>query len=262
MGGQLWISAAGLETGSATVDALAQDIANVNTPGFKSLLPVPGAAAPEPEYAAGLTAGPVAPAEVLGGGGVSPTVEDVDWSQGSLAQTGAPLDLALLGPGLFMLRDASGATVYTRSGAFSLDASGQLTDPQGRLLLDAQGQPLALPTGAADPQVAPNGTVTAIPAGGGAAVTVGRIGIAMPEAPQGMSASGSVWTAPASAGRVAVTVADGQGIRVVSGALEQSNADLTSLLPRLAEAQQAYALNARAVTVGLSLWQTDNQLLG
>jgi flagellar basal body rod protein FlgG len=262
VGGQIWVSAAGLETGAATVDALAQDIANVNTPGFKSLLPVPGEAAPQAVYAAGFTAGPVAPAQVLAGGGVSPLAEDVDWAQGSLAETGDPLDLALLGPGLFMLRGASGATVYTRSGAFGLDAAGHLTDAEGRLLLDAQGQPLTLPRGATAPQVGPDGTVTAIPAGGGAAVTVGRIGLALPEAPQGMAASGSVWTAPGTAGRVAVTAPDGSSTRVVSGALEQSNADLASLLPRLAEAQQAYALNARAVTIGLSLWQTDNQLLG
>lgn len=261
MGGQLWVSAAGLRAGAAAVDALAQDIANVDTAGFKALLPVPGAAAPEPLYAAGLTAGPAAPAAVLAGGGVAPLATDINWSQGSVQQTGDPLNLALLGPGLFALRDAAGTRVYTRAGNFGLDAAGQITDPRGRLLLDARGHPITVPPRASQIRVAADGTVTAVPAGGGAAVTVARIGIALPAAPQGMVPSGSVWTAPAGAGTVRLTAANGQQTRLEAGALEQSNADLASLLPRLAQAQQAYAENARAVSVGLAMWQTVNQQL-
>lgn len=261
MGGQLWVSAAGLQAGAATVDTLAQDIANVDTAGFKAILPVQGAAAPEPLYAAGLTVRAPSPAAVLAGGGVSPLATDINWSQGSVQETGDPLNLALLGPGLFALRAPGGATVYSRAGNFGLDAAGQITDPQGRLLLDARGQPITVPPGATNVQVGGDGTVTAVPAGGGAAAPVARIGIALPEAPQGMLASGSVWTAPPGAGRVALTAANGRQTRIASGALEQSNADLASLLPQLAQAQQAYALNARAVSVGLSMWQTVNQQL-
>ncbi len=261
MGGQMWVSAAGLEAGSSYVDTLAQDIANVDTAGFKALLPVDGASAPQPVYPAGLTAGPAAPAQVLGLGGAALQAQDVNWGQGSVAQTGDPLNVAILGPGLFMLRDGAGKTVYTRAGDFQLDGAGQLTDPEGRLVLDQNGRPITVPAGATNVQIAPDGTVTALTSGSSLPTAVGRIGLAFPTAPQGMAAAGfGTWTAPAAAGAVAVAAPNGSTSRLESGALEQSNADLTALLPDLVAAQQAYAVNARAESVAAALWQTVNGL--
>ena len=262
MGGQIWVSAAGLETRSSEVDTLAQDIANVNTPGFKALLPLDTNMAPQPVYPAGLSVGPAVPPNVLAGGGAAPIASDVDWSEGSLAQTGQPLDLAIVGPGLFMLRDAAGHTEYARGGSFQLDSAGHITDADGRLLLDDNGQPITLPPGSGSPDVHADGTLTvAAAAGGSSPSTVARLGLAFPTAPQGMQQSGfGVWAAGPGAGPVVTAAPDGTSTRIQSGVLEDSNSDLTVLLPRLLAAQQAYAANARGVSVGLQLWQLTNQL--
>ncbi len=261
MSGNLWISASGMETRSWQISGLANDIANTDTPGFKAQLPVSGEAAPRAAYPGGVAGGPAAPGAVLAGGGVVPLSLRVDFSEGPLQHTGRPLDLAVVGNGLFALRDAAGATVYTRQGAFSVDAAGHLVDGAGRLLLGLGGKPLTLPAGATGVSVDRAGVVSALV--GGRSQTVGHLGLAVPADPQGLTGAGpGVWRAGPAAGAVAMlSPGSGAAGHLAGGFLEQSNASLTTLLPSLLSAQRAYQMNARAFSVGLQVWNLANQLL-
>ena len=97
--------------------------------------------------------------------------------QGSLRKTGRPFDLALVGPGSFVVRDGRGITTATRSGAFSLDRSGHLCDDAGRMLLGSHGHPVLVPPGAtiaADGAVYANGkSVDQLPLPSGTSVQTG-----------------------------------------------------------------------------------------
>jgi len=260
LAGNIWVSASGMETESWRINAFANDIANVNTTGFKAQLPLSTNIAPGAAYPAGLAVGPGVPPTVLAGGGASPTAILQDMSQGAPTITGRPLDLYIAGNGFFAVQPPGGATVYTRDGRFSPNAAGTLVDGQGRDLLGLNSQPIQLPQGASGVQVASDGQVTAVV--GGVTKQVGQIGLTLPAAPQGLQGSGAgAWVATPSAGTLTtVTPGQGQAGTLHSGMLEGSNSDLASLLPGLLSAQQAYAMNSRALGVSLQMWSLDNQL--
>ncbi|MBX6396507.1 MAG: flagellar hook-basal body complex protein, partial [Alicyclobacillaceae bacterium] len=122
----LWTAASGMTAGSRRVDALANDIANMDTTGFKSedvafseLLAVrydPGPVPPAPDSPPGL---PV-------GAGVRAAARVSDWQQGPLRETGRKLDVAWEGEGFFAVQGPGGEVLYTRDGSFHADAVGTI----------------------------------------------------------------------------------------------------------------------------------------
>lgn len=260
MPGEIWVSASGMQTDAWRIDALANDIANVDTVGFKAQLPSSGNSAPGSAYPAGLAVGPAIAPDVLAGGGVRPLGLRLDMSQGAATLTNRPLDLDIAGGGLFALQDPGGTTLYTRNGRFFVDANGALVDAQGRSLLSLQGQSIHVPSGASDVQVSDTGEISAMI--GGKRIAVAQIGLVISTDSQGLQGLGvDTWEATPAAGAL-TTVAPGTGAagRLQSGALEGSNADLSALLPDLLTAQRAYQMNSRAFGVGLQLWTLANQL--
>jgi flagellar basal-body rod protein FlgG len=257
----LSVSASGMQTQSWRIDALANDIANVNTTGFKAQLPVSSTTTPGLAYPAGLAVGPGVPPDVLAGGGAAPLAILQDMAEGAASPTGRPLDLYIAGNGLFAVQaPGGGGPVYTRDGRFSLNGAGTLVDGAGRALLDVNGQPIRLPQGVTGIEVSPQGEVSAVL--GGARTQIGQIGLTLVAEPQGLQGWGTgVWVATPATGKLTVLPpGKGQAGTLRSGMLEASNASLATLLPDLLAAQQSYALNARALDVSLQMWSLDNQL--
>lgn len=133
----LFAAVSGLRLHQIRMDVVGNNIANVNTPGFKSSRAVFA------ELFAQTLRGASAPTTTAGGSdaaqvglGVELAGIDPDMGQGSIQVTGRSTDLAISGNGMFVLKDASGNQVYSRLGAFSLDANGNLVNPQG---LQVQG---------------------------------------------------------------------------------------------------------------------------
>jgi flagellar basal-body rod protein FlgG len=146
-------------------DALSSDLANASTPGYK------------PEVVGQASFGDVLLAntqtgQVIGsvGGGTAITKTMVDMTQGSIESTGAPLDVALEGPGFLAVQTAQG-TRYTRNGELAVDAQGRLTNSAGNPVLDPAGKTIAVGAHAADLSIS---TLGVIAAGG---KTLGTIGI-------------------------------------------------------------------------------------
>ncbi|MBE3589530.1 MAG: flagellar hook-basal body protein [Firmicutes bacterium] len=264
----IWASASGLAAGSLKLDALADDLANVNTPGFKRNVVDFAEAEESARYRADRAAAAAGRAGwdwVLLGAGVRPDGARRDFAAGALMETGQPFDLAIQGDGFFAVRLADGSIGYTRAGAFRLDGSGRLVDPQGRPVLSDRGTEIRLPAGAVEPSVAPDGTLTVLAPGTGGAVqpvTVARVGVALAQADT-LEPSEGVYV-PAAGAAAPQLGAAGQGGRgaLVQGALEASNVDLAQAMTGLILTQRAYALNARALSTADEMWQEANRLYG
>ena len=151
----LYTAASGALVAQANVDVIANNLANVNTSGFKrTLMQIesgpktqlfrdqndPGRVAPN------RTNGVPAHAAV-GGLGFGSRVYDTPaiFDQGAIAQTGNKLDLAVSGPGFFAVRDGAGQVRYTRDGGFIRSAQGRLVTSNGDAVLGANGGPINLP---------------------------------------------------------------------------------------------------------------------
>jgi flagellar basal-body rod protein FlgG len=230
----LYSAAAGMAAQQQRIDAVANDVANVSTPGYKRQR---------------IAFRDLAYVEQPGGRGVSAgagaAVSDAGRSQrpGALQATGEPLDVAILGDGYLQVRRPDGTVGLTRQGALRIDPTGQVVTVTGDRLVP----PLRIPgdVSPADVSIAADGRVSA------GARQLGRIALVDVPAPQGLLAAGnSVMVPTAASGAVRAT----QGATIQQGTLETSNVDMADAMTELMEAQRAFTLASRAV-------QTQDQLL-
>ena len=238
----LFSAAAGMAAQQQRLDAISNDVANVSTDGYQSerigfqdLLYSPAG------YASGAT--------VATGAGAAITQMGTSQAQGPLQQTGRTLDVALVGPGYFEVRPATGAVSLTRDGAFTLDARGQLTTADGSVVQP----PITVPAGVADSAVAigPDGTVKA----NGQAI--GKLAIVNVPAPAQLLASGSSTFTPTAASGAARAVT---GTTVRQGTLEGSNVDISQEMVDMMDAQRSYSLDSQAIKIQQQMMQTANEV--
>lgn len=200
----------------------ANDLANLSTPGY-----VPQR---------------INQAEVAGGGvAVSGTTP---LSSGPIVSSDRPLDLALDGPGFFVLDDGNGGQLYTRDGNFQLDAQGRLVDSQGRAV-----QPgITLPADTAQVQVTSDGQVQAL-ASDGSILAQGQLQTTSFANPGGLEAvSGNAYraTALSGAGVTDVPGSAGHG-QVVSGALQGSGSDIVTSMINLNLDLREFEANVKSI---------------
>lgn len=225
----LYSAAAGMNAQQRRLDAIANDVANVSTTGYKRVrigfrdllyqTPAQGAGA-------GVTTGNGAAADYIGR----------SFAEGALRRTDRSLDLAVAGPGFFQVRLADGRLGLTRDGNFQPGPDGRLRTPSGALL----EPPIVLPAGADENAIAvgPDGTVSL----GGRAL--GRIQVVTVAAPSALAAAGeNAFVATPGSGAPA---AAGAG-RVEQGALESSNVDLADAMVDMIDAQRSFQLASRAI---------------
>ncbi|MHC4660968.1 MAG: flagellar hook-basal body complex protein [Planctomycetota bacterium] len=130
----------GLRAQQARVESVGNNIANVDTPAYKSqriMFHTLLSQLLSPGTAAGGNYGGIDPVQI--GQGITVAGTMTDWSQGALKATGIKSDLAINGDGFFMLSDADGSVYFTRAGAFSLDAQNRLHDPTKGYLVQGYG---------------------------------------------------------------------------------------------------------------------------
>lgn len=238
----LYAAASAMLAGINRQQAIAHDVANMDTPGFKQVM----TSLDEFKVTEILKTNPNAlsdPVAFLGmlGLGVESAQDSTDFSQGGLKQTGNEFDLAIDGAGFFRVKTPNGER-YTRDGRFIKDAQGNLTTVDGNLVLNAGGQPIKLPDGEA--AVAADGTITV----DGAAA--GQIGIASFTDPKTQLTRDGDNTFAASG---APSGTD-KGM-VAQGYLEMSNANATQLMTQLVEVSRSYEAAQQMV-------QNQDELLG
>jgi flagellar basal-body rod protein FlgG len=226
----MYAAAAGMTAQQHKLTALSNDVANVNTTGYKrvrvafrDLLYTPQGPATFP----GAQEGAGAAAQTLGRGA----------AQGAIAETGEPLDVALEGPGFLVVRREDGARLLTRDGHLRLDQQGRL-GTTGGLLVDP---PIRVPPGsdARDVRIAADGRATVD------GRVVGRLQVVTVPAPDGLDPQGdNTFRATAASGAPA---AAGARTRLVQSALEMSNVELSDAMVDMIEAQRAFEMASRAI---------------
>ena len=258
----LFTSATGMNAQQLVVDNTANNLANVNTTGFKrsqmdfqDLIYVTQRA-PGTEAAAGLQI----PNGLQIGSGVRVSGNTKIFSEGVLEPTNNPLDLAIQGDGFFRIVLPSGQLNYTRDGSFKKNSTGDLVT-SGGFLLDPK---ITIPTDAVSVTIGTDGTVSALVGANTTKPTVlGKITLTRFSNPAGLQSEGSNLfseTAASGSPKEVTPGLEGAG-SLLEGHLERSNVEVVQELVSLIQAQRAYEINSRAIRVADEMLSDANNIV-
>lgn len=241
------VPAAGLTTAQAYLNAIGNEAANADTPGFGASLPVVADASPYPGRATTAAIEGVAAPGLLGldAGSVVATTPTA-WA-GTPTPTETPTNLAISGNGFFVVQTPSGGIAYTRAGDFTPDANGQLVLPNGSRLIP----PVTIPPGAtwsigSDGQVTVNHVVQA---------PIQLATFANPGAL--LNLGDNLWGPSADSGAARLSAPGTSGVgTLVPGAVNGSGVSMSATFTDLIAAQSAYEANATALKVGQQALQS------
>jgi len=255
----LYASSTGMQAQQMTLDTIANNLANVNTTGFKGsrvdfqdllyhTLRTPGTAG---------TQGTTVPTGIQVGHGARPVATQRLLSQGDFQQTENPLDLAIEGDGFFQVTRADGTTAYTRSGAFKKDGTGRLVTSDGFVLTPN----LVIPTDARSVSIGSDGTVS-ITTGTGTAQQLGTLQLAQFVNPAGLLAIGrNLFTQTAASGTAVVGTPGANGLGTLTqGFLEMSNVKVVDEMVAMITSQRAYEANSKAIQTADEMLTIANNL--
>ena len=264
----MFAAISGLRAHQTMLDVVANNIANVNTIGFKSSRvtfadtlsqTVSGASAPAGGGPGGTNAAQI-------GLGVKVESIDSEMGPGATQSTGGALDLAIQGDGFFMVASTTGANAavnYTRAGDFTTDANGDLVTTEGDYVLDdtvaaSPNNNITIPTTAKSVSIGQDGTVSYVDGTTGATTVAGHISLAKFPNPAGLQrVGGNLYQASVNSGTVisgAPGDTNGCGT-LASGAVEMSNVDLAQEFTSLITAQRGFQANSRVITTADSMLQ-------
>lgn len=252
-------SASGIRAASTYLDVTSNNIANSDTPGYKTgQITFQDFLYTTTNAAGANTAGVTPPGSTQVGTGVLVDAISGLFTQGATLPTTGRYDLAIQGEGFFQVILPDGTIGYTRAGNFVTDNTGQLVTPQGYRLAGN----LFVPPNTSSISVAPDGTVTAALENGSSQV-IGQVTLARFINPGGLSRFGdNVFTATAAAGDAITGTPGVNGVgNVISGALEQSNVELSLELVNLIVAQQAFRYNTQSLQVESQVLQATTDLI-
>lgn len=254
-------SASGMMAQQKMVDVIANNLANVNTTGFKrsrvSFEDVLYETIQGESVVNFNDAGTLAPVQVGKGVRVGGILRM--HGQGSAETTGRPLDLAIEGEGFFQIQRPDGTTAYTRDGTFTLSDTGALVSTGGYLVLPG----VTVPRDASAVAISATGIVSAQVGAAAAPVEIGRIELARFVNPTGLESIGeNLYAETAASGQPisGTPMEDGFG-RLIQGALESSNVEIVQEMTDMIAAQRAYEINAKAVRTGEEMMQATDDLI-
>ncbi len=256
----LWTAASGMQSQQLNIDVIANNLANVNTTGFKKSRPdfqdlmyqnMKTVGAPS-------TNSTQIPTGIQIGLGSKAAAVSKVFSAGNITQTGNELDLAIEGDGFFQIKLTDGTTAYSRDGALKKDSQGRLVNSDGYPLTPE----IVIPTNASKVTIGNDGTVSVLQAGQSTPTTVGTIQLATFSNPAGLSSMGHNLYQPSESSGTANTGTAGQnGIGTVSqGFLEMSNVSVMEEMVNMILSQRAYETNSKAVQAADEMLQQTNNI--
>ena len=252
-------AATGMAGQQMMVDVIANNLANINTTGFKrsqinfqDLLYLK-IIQPGSEIASGINS----PTGLEIGSGVRASATVKVFTVGELENTGRSLDVAIYGDGFLQVTLPNGDTRYTRDGALQVNVNGQLVTTTGYALEPA----ITIPTDAVAVDIGKDGTVN-VTDGSGTQSVVGTMQLVRFPNPAGLSNEGDNMFAETAASGTAVTGTAGESGfgSIQSGMLEKSNVQMVTELVNLITAQRAYEVNARAIRAGDEILRTATNI--
>lgn len=261
-GRALSTAALGMSAQQKTVDNIANNLANVNTTGFKrstiAFQDLFYQNIAVSKRGSGMTSGRAVAPQLQIGHGAKAVATVRNFSQGPIEETGGSLDVAINGEGFFQVEMPDGTIAYTRDGNFTLDANGRI--------ITQSGLPLAswieVPEDAKAIQISQQGVVSAKLSGGGGTIDLGQIELAKFVNPGGLEAlGGNLFSVTERSGQPFYGTAGMDGFGVLQqGFLEQSNVDIVKEMVRLIEAQRAYETNSKMVQTAEDMMAMTNSI--
>jgi len=261
MDASLWIAKTGLEAQQSRMSVISNNLANVNTMGFKRDRAVfedllyqnvrqPGAVTANNSEA---------PTGMMIGTGTRIVSTEKLHTQGNLVTTENALDVAIDGAGYFQVLRPDNTIGYSRDGSFKLSSQGKLVTANGYLL-----QPeITIPADAQSITIGADGTISVMQYGQNAASTIGNVQIATFVNPAGLQAVGEnmyLESGASGAAQLMTPTQTGAG-RLVQGALEASNVNVVEEMVNMIETQRAYEVNSKAISSADQMLKFVNQNL-
>ena len=257
----LWIAKTGLDAQQTRMSVVSNNLANVNTNGYKKGRAVfedliyqtvrqPGAQATQEAQL---------PSGLMLGTGVRTVATEKLFEQGNIVQTENALDIAVEGRGFFQILMPSGELGYTRDGTFQLNANGEIVMSNGYAL-----QPgIVVPENAQSVTIGTDGTLSAQLPDQAAPVELGAIQLADFVNPAGLQAVGeNLFLETAASGNAQQSTPGQNGVgTVLQGALESSNVNMAEELVNMIETQRAYEVNSKAISAADGMLQFVNNNL-
>jgi flagellar basal-body rod protein FlgG len=256
----LWTSATGMGAQQMSIDTIANNLANVNTTGFKKgrcdfqdllyqTLRLAGTAS---------SSSTEVPTGIQMGHGVKLAAIQDNFMQGDFKQTLNPLDITIEGKGLFQILKPDGEIGYSRSGTFKMDSDGRVVTSDG-YALDPE---VSIPEDTTDITIGPDGTVSILQAGETEASEAGNIELAMFANEGGLKHIGRNMYVTTDASGDPVTGVPGEdGFGTIAqGFLEMSNVSVVEEMVDMIVSQRAYEINSKVIQTSDDMLRVVNSL--
>lgn len=256
----LWTAASGMSAQQLNVDVISNNLANVNTTGFKKAraefqdLFYQTLQEPQINEATGLQI----PVGIQVGMGTRPVAVQKMFSQGEHQQTDNSMDFAIEGRGFFQVKMTDDTVAYSRVGAFKLDSSGQLVNAEGYPLEPS----IVIPQEATEINISVDGGVSVKIPGQTEMQAVGNIELAQFLNPAGLHSLGhNLYRSTVASGEVRTGApgADGLGT-ILQGSLEMSNVRVVDEMVQMIMAQRAYEVNSKAIQTADEMIRMANNI--
>lgn len=256
----LYSASSGMQAQQLNLDTIANNLANVNTTGFKrtrvdfqdllyQTFRAPGTQG---------TQGTIVPTGIQVGLGSRAVATQRLFSQGDFQQTENPLDLVIEGDGFFQVQRADGSTAYTRAGAFKKDGTGRLVTSDGSILTPN----IVIPADARNVTIGSDGTVSVTVGNAATASTLGTIQLAQFVNPGGLLSAGkNLFTPTAASGAAVVGNPGANGLGTLAqGFLELANVKVVDEMVNMITSQRAYEASSKAIQTADELLHISNNL--
>jgi len=258
----LWTASTGMGAQQLKIDVISNNLANVNTVGYKRSradfqdLLYQTLRAPGTRNAAGQES----PGGIQLGLGVRTSQIQKVFIAGDIQQTQNELDLAIEGDGFFQVLLPNGETAYTRAGNFRRNAEGAMVTADGYVV-----QPeITIPTDATDVTIGQDGTVSVIRPGNAEAEEIGTVELARFANPAGLRSIGrNMMMETTSSGDAVLGTAGDEGFGTLAqGFIEMSNVNLVEEMVNMIVGQRAYEISSRVITTADEMLQAAGRVVG
>lgn len=256
----LYISATGMEAQQLNIDIISNNLANVNTAGFKKSRGDFQDLLYQTIRMAGTSSGTGTqiPTGIQVGSGVRPASVQRIFTPGDFQNTQNALDLAIEGEGFFQVVLPDGTMAYTRAGAFKKDSTGRIVTSDGFPIEPG----ITIPSDALNITISANGTISVLQAGNTTPVEIGTIQLVRFSNPSGLNSIGrNLFLQTAASGEsIAGNPGESGFGTIAQGFLEASNVNIAEELVSMIIGQRAYEINAKAIQTADEMMRTANEV--
>jgi flagellar basal-body rod protein FlgG len=256
----LWTAASGMKSQSLNIDVISNNLANVNTTGFKSSRADFQDLLYETLRQAGTSSSENSdvPTGIQVGHGSRPVASHKIFTQGDFQQTKNELDIAIEGEGFFQIIQPNGEIAYSRDGAFKMDRDGRMVTSDG-FVMEPE---ITIPSDSISLSIGLDGTVSVLQAGNSTPTEIGTITVARFVNPAGLHSIGRNLYLPTNAsGDAIVGTAGEDGLGTLAqGFLEMSNVSVVDEMVKMITAQRAYEINSKTIQAADDMLQQANNV--